>query len=57
MTAEQTAAIREEASILAASIQSDILNASTRLEHMRLTQLAEQANRLVQAIDKLAPTA
>lgn len=53
MTNEQTAVIREQASTLAANLQADLVHASTRLEHMRLTQLAEEAERLVAAIDTL----
>lgn len=37
----------------AANLQEDILKASTRAEHIRLTQLALEANRLAQSIEEL----
>lgn len=53
MTNSEAMAIRDAALHLQSSIQSDIINASTRQEHMRLTQLATEAERLVAAIDLL----
>lgn len=53
MTNSEALAIRDAALNLQSSIQADINNASTRQEHMRLTQLATEAERLVAAIDLL----
>ncbi len=51
-----TAEVREAAYQLAVNLQADISNATTRIEHIRLTQLAEEAARLLQAIDNLGKT-
>lgn len=53
MTNSEALAIRDAALQLQSSIQADIQNAGTRQEHMRLTQLATEAERLVAAIDLL----
>jgi hypothetical protein len=53
MTNSEALAIRDAALSLKNSIQADIQNAGTRQEHMRLTQLATEAERLVAAIDLL----
>jgi hypothetical protein len=38
----------------ATNLQQDINNASTRIEHIRLTQLALEAQRLVQLLETLS---
>ena len=38
----------------ATNLQRDIANASTRIEHIRLTQLALEAQRLVELLQELA---
>jgi hypothetical protein len=43
--------ISREAKELADNISNDIKNASTRIEHIRLTQLALEAERLSKKID------
>jgi len=43
--------ISREAKELANNISNDIKNASTRIEHIRLTQLALEAERLSKKID------
>lgn len=45
--------ISQEAKQLADNISNDIKNASTRIEHIRLTQLALEAKRLSEKIDRL----
>ena len=45
--------ISQEAKQLAENLSKDIKNASTRIEHIRLTQLALEAQRLSEKIDKL----
>ena len=45
--------ISNEARKLATNITNDIKNASTRIEHIRLTQLALEAERLADKIDKI----
>lgn len=45
--------ISQEAKQLAENISNDIKNASTRIEHIRLTQLALEAKRLSEKIDRL----
>lgn len=54
MTANEAQTIRDQAAALAAHLQDDIRNASTRTEHIRLTQHAAEAQRLVEQIDMLA---
>lgn len=46
--------LRAQAASLQSNIAADIVNAQTRVEHIRLTQLAEEAQRLVQSIDQFA---
>jgi hypothetical protein len=43
--------IQEAARLLYENIKADINNASTRLEHVRLTALAQEAANLVTMID------
>lgn len=43
--------VSEQARLLLANMQADIKNAATRQEWMRLTLLAAECERLVQAID------
>jgi hypothetical protein len=45
--------ISNEARQLATNLTNDIKNASTRIEHIRLTQLALEAERLADKIEKL----
>lgn len=45
--------ISHEARQLAHNLTNDIKNASTRIEHIRLTQLALEAERLADKIEKL----
>ena len=45
--------ISREAKQLADNLSNDIKNASTRIEHIRLTQLALEAQRLSEKIDRL----
>jgi len=45
--------ISNEARQLAHNLTNDIKNASTRIEHIRLTQLALEAERLADKIEKL----
>lgn len=45
--------ISREAKELADNISKDIKNASTRIEHIRLTQLALEAQRLSDKIDRV----
>lgn len=44
MTTDELAAIAAEARTLANSVSQDIANATTRIEHMRLTRLAVEAD-------------
>lgn len=48
-----TAEIRELAALHAANLTADIVNAKDRIEHIRLTRLAEEATALLAAIDSL----
>lgn len=43
----------DDAKQLATNISNDISNASSRIEHIRLTQLALEAERLVKKIESL----
>jgi hypothetical protein len=45
--------ISNEARQLATNLTNDIKNASTRIEHIRLTQLALEAERLAEKIESL----
>lgn len=45
--------INEAARMLYENIKADINNASTRLEHIRLTALAQEAENLVALIDEI----
>lgn len=54
MTAEETQLIRAQAAELLEHLQADIRNAATRNEHIRLTQLTAEAERLLAAIDGVA---
>lgn len=45
--------INEAARMLYENIKADINNASTRLEHIRLTALAQEAANLVTLIDEI----
>lgn len=45
--------IESAARMLYQNIKSDIDNASTRLEHVRLTALAQEASNLLTEIEKL----
>ncbi len=50
---EITKAAREHAN----NLQRDIANASTRIEHIRLTQLAFEADRLASDLERLTSDA
>jgi hypothetical protein len=54
MTSEEAKTVRDAAAQLAQSLNDDIRNASTRLEHIRLTQHAAQAEALVNQLDLLS---
>lgn len=49
--------IKQAARMLYENIKADIDNASTRIEHIRLTTLAQEAANLLTEIEKLDPAA
>lgn len=51
MTRDEALAIRDQTALLAVHLREDIKNAQTRAEHIRLTQHAAEAERLVAALD------
>lgn len=53
MTYEQALAVRDQTALLLQHLTADINNAQTRAEHIRLTQHAAEAERLVAALDLL----
>jgi len=53
MTRTEALTIREQAVTLRDNLRADIPNALTRGEHIRITQLAAEAERLVAALDSL----
>ena len=53
MTHEQALALRDQTALLLSHLTADIQNAQTRAEHIRLTQHAAEAERLVAALDLL----
>lgn len=53
MSGEEADTIRDQADLLRQHLTDDLKNASTRIEHIRISQLAAEAERLVQAIDIL----
>lgn len=53
MTKDEIEALRTQAQDLANGLQADIRLATTRVEHVRLSQRAAESERLVQAIDIL----
>jgi hypothetical protein len=53
MTHDEALALRDQATALRDSLRADIANAMTRNEHIRITQHAAAAERLVSALDIL----
>ncbi len=53
MTHDEALVIREQATALRDSLIADIPKAMTRAEHIRISQLAAEADRLVAALDIL----
>lgn len=53
MTHDEALTIREQATSLRDNLVADIPKAMTRAEHIRITQLAGEAARLVAALDIL----
>lgn len=53
MTRSEALAIRDQSALLLFHLREDIKNAQTRAEHVRLTQHATEAERLVAALDIL----
>lgn len=53
MTTDELAAVAAEARTHANSVQQDIGNATTRIEHMRLTRLAIEADQLAARLESM----
>lgn len=49
--------ITEAARMHFENVKADILNATTRIEHIRLTTLAQEAHQLLTDLEELAPDA
>ena len=56
MPIETLIALRDQALLLSDHLKADIQNASTRVEHIRLTQHASEAERLVSTMNWLIQT-
>lgn len=53
MTNDEALAVRDGAIALRDNLQNEINNALTRQEHIRITQLAMEADRLVETLNLL----
>jgi DUF438 domain-containing protein len=53
MTRDEALVVREQAIQLRDNLRADVGNALSRVEHIRITQLAAEAERLVSAMDAM----
>lgn len=53
MTRDEALVVRDQAVQLRDNLRADVSNALSRVEHIRITQLAAEAERLVAALDLL----
>ena len=56
MPIETLIALRDQAQVVSDHLRADIQNAGTRVEHIRLTQHASEAERLVNTMNWLIQT-